>query len=233
MPSLMGCGRKIGQFDCCSVVQGDCLELMRSLETWAKPFDVTITDPPYGVGLEYDGFDDSSFNVRELAAAFIPEVVKLSHRVAVTPGVRNLFAYPEPTHTGSFSYPAGAGVTRWGFTCWQPILFYGKDPYGGQGSRPDSHTSYESAEKCGHPCPKPIGQWEWLVQRASREGEVIFDPFLGSGTTAVAAKKLGRHYLGFEISPEYCEIARKRLDAIDAQPTLFAPKVEQMQLCPA
>jgi site-specific DNA-methyltransferase (adenine-specific)/modification methylase len=83
-----------------------------------------------------------------------------------------------------------------------------------------------------HPTQKPVALMEWVIKQAGRP-EIVFDPFAGSGTTVVAAKKLGRHYLGFEISPEYCEIARKRLDAIDAQPTLFAPKAEQMELTSA
>ena len=58
----------------------------------------------------------------------------------------------------------------------------------------------------------------------------VFDPFLGSGTTAVAAKKLGRHFLGFEISPEYCKIAEERIALVEAQPNLFIPKPEQLGL---
>jgi hypothetical protein len=57
-------------------------------------------------------------------------------------------------------------------------------------------------------------------------------PSAGSGTTLVAAKKLGRHYLGFEISPIYVDLARKRLAAIDAQPSLFEQKPEQLGLLP-
>jgi DNA modification methylase len=60
--------------------------------------------------------------------------------------------------------------------------------------------------------------------------DTILDPFSGSGTTLVSAKKIGRHFLGFEISPEYCEIARKRIAVIEAQPTLFEKKPEQLSL---
>jgi DNA modification methylase len=55
-------------------------------------------------------------------------------------------------------------------------------------------------------------------------------PFLGSGTTAVAAKKLGRHFLGFEINPDYCKIAEDRIAVVQMQPTLFEKKPEQMEL---
>jgi adenine-specific DNA-methyltransferase len=82
-----------------------------------------------------------------------------------------------------------------------------------------------------HPTQKPEDAIAPLVEQFVEElSGMVLDPFAGSGTTLVAAKKLGRHFLGFEISPEYCEIARKRLDAIDAQPSLFTPKPEQMTL---
>ena len=62
-----------------------------------------------------------------------------------------------------------------------------------------------------HPTQKPIKLLEYLVRNFSKENDIILDPFLGSGTTAVAAKQLGRNYIGIEISEKYCEIARQRL----------------------
>lgn len=78
-----------------------------------------------------------------------------------------------------------------------------------------------------HPAQKPTELLEELLRVS---GDVILDPFCGSGTTLVAAKKLRRHFLGFEISAEYCEIARRRLAEIDAQPNLFEAKPEQLSL---
>ena len=62
-----------------------------------------------------------------------------------------------------------------------------------------------------HPNEKPLGLVRFFLERHSRRGELVLDPFLGSGTTAVAARDLGRHYLGFELSAEYCAVARRRL----------------------
>jgi DNA modification methylase len=63
-----------------------------------------------------------------------------------------------------------------------------------------------------HPTQKPIAVMEWCIKLSKTTG-IIFDPFCGSGTTCVAAKRLGRRYIGIDISEEYCNIARKRLEA--------------------
>lgn len=67
-------------------------------------------------------------------------------------------------------------------------------------------------ENTDHPTQKPEKLIAKLVLASSKVGDVIFDPFLGSGTTSVVAKKLGRHYCGVEINEEYCLWAEKRLE---------------------
>jgi site-specific DNA-methyltransferase (adenine-specific) len=62
-----------------------------------------------------------------------------------------------------------------------------------------------------HPTIKHIWMVEKCVSISSKENDLILDPFLGSGTTAVACQKLKRNYIGIEIENKYCEIARQRL----------------------
>ena len=62
-----------------------------------------------------------------------------------------------------------------------------------------------------HPTQKPVKLFEYLIKTYSNENNIILDPFMGSGTTAVACKQLQRNFIGFEINPEYCKIAEKRL----------------------
>jgi DNA modification methylase len=68
-----------------------------------------------------------------------------------------------------------------------------------------------SKEKVGHPSQKPIKLIEMLVQSATREGDLVLDPFLGSGTTAVACQNLNRNFAGIEIEQKYIDIAESRL----------------------
>jgi len=70
-----------------------------------------------------------------------------------------------------------------------------------------------------HPAVKPLALCEYLIQLTVPEGAVVLDPFLGSGTTALAARSLKRRYIGIEINPEYVAIACKRLQ--NRTPSLF------------
>ena len=67
------------------------------------------------------------------------------------------------------------------------------------------------AKKIGHPAPFPVELAERFINLYSYEKDLILDPFIGSGTTAIAAQKLNRHYIGYEINDEYCELAETRI----------------------
>jgi len=75
-------------------------------------------------------------------------------------------------------------------------------------------------ENTNHPTQKPEKLIAKLILASSNEGDFVFDPFLGSGTTAVVAKKLGRKYLGIEQEKEYAALALKRLDIADSNPQI-------------
>ena len=78
----------------------------------------------------------------------------------------------------------------------------------------------ESARKVGHPAPFPIPLAERVIRLYSYVGEVVLDPFAGSGTTCLAASGVGRRYVGFDVSEQYCELARRRIASRSAQPRL-------------
>jgi DNA modification methylase len=202
------------------VICGDCLEVMKHIPDGAV--DLVVTDPPYGVGFKgkatkfhgpkgdaYQGFDDNNKYIDCVVLPAITLAMSKVTRMVITPGTRQCFKYPQPAEIGGVFCPGGAGISRWGFTCLHPILYYGNDPQ--RGCHPNSFQSNAIAAKNGHPCPKPIEWMHWLVNRASLNNDIILDPFLGSGTTAVAAKQLGRKYIGIEINPDYCKIAEDRL----------------------
>lgn len=81
-----------------------------------------------------------------------------------------------------------------------------------------------------HPAAFPVALIERVI--SSTHAKIIFDPFMGSGTTAVAAKRLGREYIGIDLSPEYCRMAEERLGIVSPHEERM-PAREQLSLLPA
>jgi len=172
--------------------------------------------------------------VADLVAQLMPVLLDKCTRVALTPGVSNVHLYPPPSWILCWFVVAGTGRSPWGYSCWQPVLVYGRDPYlaKGLGCRPDAFATKRAlrppgyADDDGHPCPKPLDLMRWVVERVSVErAEVILDPFAGSGTTLRAAKDLGRRAVGIELEERYCEIAANRM-AQEAMPLDDTPVPE-------
>lgn len=191
---------------------------------WMPETDAVLTDPPYGIdggrgGDARDfgkgrylpvGWSDTPAYIQSVVVPIIRALRRGRTPMAVTPGVRTMFLYPTPDDIGCFWTPAAATHGPWGFTTFQPILYYGKDWRAGRGALPSGRLLTEQAEPNGHPCPKPIEGWTWLLGKVSGPGSTVLDPFMGSGTTLVAAKSLGRKAIGIEIEERYCEIAATR-----------------------
>ncbi|MDP6869499.1 MAG: site-specific DNA-methyltransferase [Candidatus Poseidoniaceae archaeon] len=78
----------------------------------------------------------------------------------------------------------------------------------------------ESAKRVNHPAPFPVELPRRCIEMYTFAGDVVLDPFLGSGTTAVAAKSTGRRYIGIDLDPNYCNIAEERI-AITEKPELI------------
>ena len=197
---------------------GDCREILPLL----PKVDAVVTDPPYGIHLEYGIFNDTEENVKGLADVVIPWAIENAKRTLVTSGNKCQHLYPRPDWTLAWVTPAGSGSGPWGFSCWQPILAYGSCPYlaAGKGRRQDVLLHTETSEKNGHPCPKPVGFMGKVVERASLVRDLVLDPFMGSGTTGVACAKLGRKFIGIELEERYFSIACKRIEAVYKEPRL-------------
>jgi len=97
----------------------------------------------------------------------------------------------------------------------------------------------ESARRVGHPAPFPVGLPERLIHLYTYEDDLVLDPFMGSGTTLVAAAKTGRRYVGYDLDPDYAEIARKRVEGVLTRnhhrvtvdgPTTPTPAAHQLSL---
>lgn len=207
---------------------GDCLEILPTL----PKVDAVITDPPYGVDFIGKGTKHTKATHSErggyiggdsvvVGPVAVALALEKAERAIVFPGNRLMFDYPKPYEFGCVYCPSGAGLGRWGFTVVHPMLFYGKGlPHTRQG--PSGFESFELAGEDRHPCPKPVGWMRWAIAKCTTPGQIVCDPFMGSGTTGVAAMETERKFIGIEIEPKYFELACERIENAQRQEKLFA-----------
>ena len=191
------------------IICGDCLQVMRDMPD--NSVDLVLTDPPYGMNKKWLGGTWGGtipeWDKQRASSAQIKELIRVSDNQIIWGG----------HYFSDFLYPS------MGWLVWD------KTPRGLTMSDCElAWSSFNNANRifttniCSvdqdgrvHPTQKPLNLIEWCIGYADRHGSAnfIFDPFCGSGTTCVAAKRLGRSYIGIDISEEYCNIARKRLEA--------------------
>lgn len=204
----------------CRIICADCLDVLPELEG----VDAVVVDPQYGIDGGKGGdsrrygkgdyrteWPDTEEYVRDVCVRAVETCLEWAVPVAVTPGIRCLGFYPRPRDMGCFWTPAACTHGPWGMTTFQPILYYGKDWRAGKGALPSGRTVTEAAEKNGHPCPKPVKAWTWLVDKVSPHGATVLDPLMGSGTTGIACIRTGRKFIGIEKDPAHFATAADRI----------------------
>jgi DNA modification methylase len=183
------------------IVCGDCLDVMADMPDGCV--DAVVTDPPYGLN-----FRDMTWD--GLIPPWLKPARRLAGLVVFPTAPLTLWEYPKPTWVCNWYRPASSSrsLLGGGFNHWSPILVYGECKF-----PTDSINLHAIANAYPpgfpHPSPKPTALMEWIVGCLS--AQVIIDPFAGSGTTCVAAKRLGRRWIGIDISERYCEIASNRI----------------------
>ena len=206
----------------------DCLDIMKKMP--GKCVDLVLTDPPYGVKMDKgfsgsDGFsgsgkpierrryEDDNWDSKTPQRAVFDNILSRSSLALIFGG--NFFTDKLPVGTHWIFWDKlntmptfGDGELVWTNSKRKSIKKFTREYNGLIGK--------EETRK--HPTQKPVNLIRELIREYSKEG-VVFDPFLGSGTTAVACKELNRKWIGIEINEEYCEIAKKRI--FNTQKSLF------------
>lgn len=219
-----------------TIYHGDAAAVLPEL----PPVDLLLTDPPYGVGLgnhadaretragvglkkqAYASYDDTHENFVGQVVPIVAAALAMSARGMVFCAGTNMWDFPRPDCVSAVFLPAGQGRTCWGFQNFAHFLLYGTAPGLQHGAKNIGLRSTDRAQPNGHPCPKPVSWMKWAVELGSSPTDLVLDPFMGSGTTLVAAKQLGRRAIGIELDRDYCDIAIDRL----AQRSLFSVVAE-------
>jgi len=208
---------KLGKLYC-----GDCLEFMQTMED--KSVDLVLTDPPYGINFvsnyrttKYEKIvGDENYPIKA-----INDCLRIAKNAVYTfCRWDNIYDLPKPKSILAWvknNWSMGDLQHEHG-RMWEACLFYCLEEHKFIRRIPDVIKAIRTGNKY-HPTEKPISLMKTIIE--SNVGEEILDPFLGSGTTAVACEKLGRKWIGIEISEKYCEIAAKRISAEAKQGKLF------------
>jgi DNA modification methylase len=206
---------------------GDCLEVLPTLGR----VDAVVTDPPYGTGcaprggkqegtiaidsaplLPWDAFDLRWIDAIEDAPAAV-----FCHHSTIGPLAQRLESDATLIYLKSNPSPFGCS--------YEPCVTRGFD------KRPPHHVeAYNAFNGQVHPTQKPLEAMRFVIGKAPKG--TILDPFMGSGTTGVAALQLGRKFIGIELDPGYFDIACKRIEEAWKQPRLFAEPKAKPQPAP-
>lgn len=181
-----------------------------------------ITDPPYNVSENYYEYKDdlTESEYEKNTQKWFSILEDQSETQIITPGCNNLARwcrYFNPYHIAPWiktNSLTNGKISR--FWCWEPILFFGKIKRS-RGNDVFDYPIGSQKETYGHPCPKPLKFWSDLIENYSIPRDMIFDPFLGSGTTLIACEQLDRICYGMEISPQYCEVICQRWEKFTGQ----------------
>jgi DNA modification methylase len=202
-----------------TIYHGNCLEIMPHLE----PVDLVLTDPPYGVkrdkGFEGFGgfggfgqpiarrrFEDDNWDSKRPPRETFALILDSAIRVLIFGG--NFFAD---------ILPRGTHWIVWDKLNTMPTFGDCELIWTNIGRKSIKKITVEYNGLIGkeavrlHPTQKPVKLLIKILKEYSGVGNIVLDPFIGSGTTLVAAKELGRKAIGIEIEEKYCEIAAERL----------------------
>jgi len=192
---------------------GDCLDILPTLGR----VDAVITDPPYGVG--FADWDDRK--IKGMFSTWLDLMLRVAPVVTFTCGWSKLAEWCVIRKPNAYLYwykPGAMGFGPFGFTHIDPMPVWGKTKVRGM---TDVIYAPIIVEKNAHPTQKPIRWGTETLLRISEPGDLVLDPFMGSGTTGVACVKTGRRFIGIEIDPTYFGIAERRIREAQLQPPLL------------
>jgi hypothetical protein len=177
----------------------------------AKP-NLMVTDPPYGIGFRYRDHDDRdnaqnrqlverTFALAPTAKVWTPGLNNLARDIGLFQKIKILCWWKKFSQAGN-----GLG----GANTWEPVFVVGVK----NGRLPNDHLEFPTDRVhdllSGHPCPKPVALFRHLIEKLAGDGASVYDPFIGSGTTMIAAETIGRVCYGIDIDPVYVDVAVKR-----------------------
>ncbi|WP_438752043.1 DNA-methyltransferase [Pararhizobium sp. O133] len=207
----------------CELYLGDCMEVMPALGKVAA----VVTDPPYGLGKRMQG---GTWGAKDEMSGFLEWDLEANQE-----WIDAILQLNVPSiiwGANYFNVPASRCWLLWNKINSVPTMADAELAWTNLDRPAKRFNAPVGRVEFGHPTTKPLPLIQWCISFLSLAGGVVLDPFLGSGTTAVACAKAGHRCVGIEKNAEYFEIACERIRKAYAQPDMFvsappAPKAEQ------
>lgn len=228
---------------------GDCLDFMRSIPD--NKIDCIITDPPYRItsrgnagnsggmlttNLSLKGkiFENNEIDIEDYLPEFY-RILKEGTHCYIMCNNTNLVHFLKVIDSSPFHFikcliwdKQNKIMGTYYMSCYEYILFMrkGKDRQINNCGTPDllSVPNKKDKDRSGknlHDSQKPVRLFQTLVENSTNKGDLVLDPFCGSGTLPISCKRTDRNFLAFEISEQYVKTAQQRLNAETAQMKLF------------
>lgn len=208
-------------------INDDCFNYLSRLED--KSISLIVTDPPYGLDIARRGslsirgasskshtFTKSNWDTFIPTSEYFNEIIRVSVNQIIWGG--NYFAHLLPASQGWLVWWKKDGLPRGTFADCELAWTSFARPAQVYNSRWHGFIRDSREDRVAHPTQKAEDVMRWCIEQFSKPGDTILDPFMGSGTTGVACKNLGRNFIGIELDPEYFRIAKERVEA--ATPSL-------------
>lgn len=223
---------RVEQIGDCTLYLGDCLEVLPG----TPPASLVVTDPPYGAAYQSNHrvgagsipiTNDGTRVSLRLYKRLIPLIQGLPilwcTRWDAWPDIWEIFGGYMKVNgllIWDKGQPGMGDLNHWG-PSYEMIASCG--PVKTRGSRDCSVLRFNTvpSHNRNHPTEKPLGLFTYLIEKASDRGHCVLDPFMGSGTTGLAAVCSGRSFVGVEIDERYFEVACERIARAYAQPDIF------------
>ena len=211
---------------------GDCLEYMKTLPD--KSVDAIVTDPPYGLG-SWSSTGGNSITAEEAQAINdwdikpSPEIFMECLRVAKLAVIWGGNHFMDIL--GSCRSPLIWDKAIRGMHFADGEMAWTNFNFGTLRILNSPIAKSDTKNNRVHPTQKPIAVMAWSIEQTKiKQGSVVFDPFMGSGTTGVAAIQMGYDFVGCELSAEYFSIAKKRISSAVFTPSFFTPSNNRLHL---
>lgn len=227
------------------LILGNCYELIKDIPD--NSVDLIVTDPPYEFETRGGGIAGHINSIREkynqieknnlqkgIDTKILPELVRVQKNINCYIWCNNKQI---PLYFNFFinKLECNFDILIWNKTDAAPffsnkyltdkeyLLYFRRGGYCNPNSYEEAKTVYQQVKNrknqvlYGHPTIKPLNIIETIVKNSSKEGQTVLDPFMGSGTTGVACKKLNRNFIGMEIDKDFYEICCNRINNVTAE----------------